>query len=91
MIFRKVVKSEHVGASRYTGYIDKSIRLTLECGHDVTNKASSYEGIGKHIPEKARCRDCETLERGGTIIRGGVPDDFEAITRRVGEQEKAHD
>jgi hypothetical protein len=89
MILRKVIKSEYVGASRYTGYVDKSIRLTFECGHDVTHKASNYNGVGKSVPERARCRDCEHLARGGTIIRGGVPDDFKEIVKRFGPAFKA--
>ena len=44
---------EYFGACRYTGYIDKSIRLFLECGHEQTRKAS------QGVPQKARCRDCE--------------------------------
>ncbi len=44
---------EYFGACRYTGYLDKSIRLFLECGHEQTRKASGG------VPKKARCRECE--------------------------------
>jgi bacterioferritin-associated ferredoxin len=50
---QSVTASEYVGACRYTGYVDKSIRLTLACGHEQYRKAS------QGIPVKARCRDCE--------------------------------
>jgi hypothetical protein len=50
--FRDVVSHAYVGACRYTGYIARSIRLTLECGHTMTRKAS------QGVPRKARCYDC---------------------------------
>jgi hypothetical protein len=53
MIFRPVTAHEYVGASRYTGYVARSIMLTLACGHQQFRKASDG------IPHKARCRDCE--------------------------------
>lgn len=53
MIFRPVINSEYVGASRYTGYIAKSIRLDLQCGHNQYRKAS------QGVPRQARCRECE--------------------------------
>ncbi len=53
MIFERVTKIEHVGACRYTGYVARSLRLTLECGHQRTQKASQYVG------QFARCRECE--------------------------------
>lgn len=56
MILRAVKTHEYVGASRYTGYSHKSIRLFLECGHDLSRKAS------QGVPAKARCRECERHE-----------------------------
>ena len=53
MLYRKVASFEWVGASRYTGYIAKSIRLDLECGHKTYRKASAG------IPNRAHCRECE--------------------------------
>ena len=53
VVMRRVVKSEYVGACRYTGYIAKSIQLTLECGHEQFRKAS------QGIPLKAKCRECQ--------------------------------
>lgn len=50
---RKVIKIEYVGACRYTGYIARSIKLSLECGHELVRKASAG------IPDKAKCRECE--------------------------------
>lgn len=52
-VMQPVRTIEYVGACRYTGYVDKSIRLTLDCGHEQYRKASAG------VPEKARCRDCE--------------------------------
>ena len=49
---RKVLDFEYCGACRYTGYEHKSIRLHLECGHEMTRKASAG------IPQKAHCHDC---------------------------------
>jgi hypothetical protein len=61
MIFRPVTKMEYTGACRYTGYIPKSIMLTLDCSHEQFRKAS------QGVPKKARCRECErqTLRRDG--------------------------
>lgn len=53
MILRAVRNHEYVGACRYTGYIDKSIRLHLECGHEQARKAS------QGVPARARCIECE--------------------------------
>lgn len=53
MIFRIVTHFDYVGACRYTGYINKSIKLKLECGHEQRRKASGG------VPRKARCKDCE--------------------------------
>jgi hypothetical protein len=50
---KKVLTHEYVGACRYTGYLDKSIRLHLECGHEMTRKASAG------APQRARCYECE--------------------------------
>lgn len=58
-VFQNVVNHDYVGACRYTGYENKSIRLKLECGHEIQDKASRFEGKGKCIPKRARCRDCE--------------------------------
>jgi hypothetical protein len=67
MIFRRVINSEWVGACRYTGYIAKSIRLTLECGHENYRKAS------QGIPQRAHCRECEraTMTSGERQDGGG--------------------
>jgi hypothetical protein len=53
MIWQPVTDAQYMGASRYTGYVPKSIRLTLKCGHEQYRKAS------QGAPLKARCRDCE--------------------------------
>jgi hypothetical protein len=63
MIFQPVMSHEWVGASRYTGYTDKSIRLTLACGHQQTRKAS------QGLPMKARCRECERNSTGKVILK----------------------
>jgi hypothetical protein len=55
MILRAVKSFEYVGACRYTGYVHKSIRLYLECGHDQSRKAS------QGVPRRARCDECEKL------------------------------
>ena len=52
LVMRRVVKSEWVGACRYTGYIAKSVRLILDCGHEIVRKAS------QGIPRKSKCREC---------------------------------
>lgn len=43
---------EYTGASRYTGYIHKTIKLILACGHEQYRKASAG------VPQKAHCREC---------------------------------
>ena len=53
MILQPVTTHEYVGACRYTGYINKSIKLTLGCGHEQTRKASAG------VPARARCIECE--------------------------------
>lgn len=53
MIFRKVIKAAYCGGSRYTSYINKSIRIELDCGHINFRKAS------QGIPAKAKCLECE--------------------------------
>jgi hypothetical protein len=53
MILQPVTNIEYCGASRYTGYIDKSVRMTLACGHELYRKAS------QKVPERARCVVCE--------------------------------
>jgi hypothetical protein len=52
-ILQAVKNIDYIGACRYTGYIAQSIRLTLECGHEQTRKASAG------VPKRARCKDCE--------------------------------
>lgn len=52
-MLKNVDTHEYVGASRYTGYIPRSIRLVLECGHDQFRKAS------QGVPKRANCRECE--------------------------------
>lgn len=49
---RKVARFEYTGASRYTGYRAKSVKLFLECGHENFRKAS------QGVPERAQCRAC---------------------------------
>lgn len=56
MIFKRVIKSQYCGACRYTGYVHKSIRLHLECGHEQYRKRSAG------TPGKARCPNCEQNE-----------------------------
>lgn len=53
MILQPVVNFFYCGASRYTGYEAKSIRLELLCGHEQFRKASAG------VPNRARCRECE--------------------------------
>lgn len=55
MILQRVKTYEYVGACRYTGYIARSIRLTLECGHEQTRKVS------QGVPNRARCIECERI------------------------------
>lgn len=63
----KAVKTfEYCSASRYTGYIPKSIHLILECGHDQFRKAS------RGVPKRAKCRECE---RNAAIYHGDVDGD----------------
>jgi hypothetical protein len=64
VILRCVANFHYVGACRYTGYENMSIRLELDCGHEVTRKASAG------VPGRARCKDCELLASGGTITYG---------------------
>lgn len=52
-IIVKVIGHSYIGASRYTGYIAKTIWLHLACGHEAFRKASAG------VPNKARCRECE--------------------------------
>jgi hypothetical protein len=52
-MMRAVKTFEYTGACRYTGYIPKSIRLVLECGHEQLRKAS------QGVPKKAKCHHCE--------------------------------
>lgn len=59
-VFQSVAQHEYTGACRYTGYIAKTIKLTLQCGHEQFRKAS------QGVPAKARCRDCERREMGGS-------------------------
>lgn len=47
-----VARFKYVGACRYTGYVHKSIRLYLECGHEQQRKES------QGVPARVRCRDC---------------------------------
>lgn len=56
MIFQPVTKAEWVGACQYTGYIAKTIKLTLKCGHE------NYRKHSQGVPRKARCRDCERAQ-----------------------------
>lgn len=51
-IRRKVIDVNYVGACRYTGYINKTAELVLECGHTLYRKASSG------VPRMAQCREC---------------------------------
>lgn len=57
--FREVLKVEWTGASRYTGYIAKSLRIQLKCGHELFRKGS--QGIPKG---RCRCRECGMIARG---------------------------
>jgi hypothetical protein len=59
-MFRRVVDSYYYGSG------SRSIKLTLECGHDAFRKAS------QGIPMRVQCRDCKHLAAGGTITRGDV-------------------
>lgn len=56
-VLRRVVKYEYVGACRYTGYIAKSIHLTLECGHEQFRKAS------QGVPLRAKCLECTKQQK----------------------------
>ena len=49
---RDVASHEYVGACRYTGYVAKSVRLHLSCGHEMVRKASAG------IPRRAKCYEC---------------------------------
>lgn len=52
-IYQRVTDIAYVGACRYTGYVAKSLKLHLACGHEQYRKAS------QGVPLKAKCRDCE--------------------------------
>jgi len=67
MILRRVQNLHYVGACRYTGYEHKSIRLELDCGHEITRKAS------QGVPSRARCKECE---------RAALKNDLEATAKR---------
>lgn len=58
MILQPVKNIEYVGACRYTGYVARSIKLILACGHETTRKAS------QGVPKKARCKECERAAHG---------------------------
>lgn len=53
---QKVVSFNYVGACRYTGYIDKSIELILECGH-----GQPFRKASQGVPRTANCRECDRL------------------------------
>jgi len=55
-MLKPIANFEYVGACRYTGYIPKSIKLTLECGHEQHRKAS------QGVPKRARCIECEKAD-----------------------------
>lgn len=61
---KAVTNHEYVGACRYTGYVAKSIRLVLECGHENLRKAS------QGVPTRAHCRDCA---RASTVSAQQIP------------------
>jgi hypothetical protein len=63
-ILQPIKSFDYVGACRYTGYVARSIRLTLKCGHEQTRKASAG------VPKRAQCKECEFLAAGGTITFG---------------------
>lgn len=67
---RKVSKFEYIGACRYTGYIPKSVKLHLECGHEITRKASTG------TPVRARCLVCHNIALSAMIKN---PDHFERM------------
>ncbi len=56
-MLQHVIDSEYVGACRYTGYIPRSLKLTLRCGHEQYRKAS------QGVPKRARCAECEKVDR----------------------------
>ena len=58
---RKVTKSAPIGGSRYTGYVAKSIEMSLDCGHKAYRKASDG------IPRRARCRECARAAFNGGV------------------------
>lgn len=49
---KRVVDIEYVGGCRYTGYVDKTAKLILECGHTEYRKASVP------VPIKVKCKKC---------------------------------
>ena len=53
---RKVTAHAYVGACQYTSNVPRTIRLTLECGHESFRKASAG------VPKRARCKDCVRTE-----------------------------
>jgi hypothetical protein len=55
---RNVTVYEWTGACRYTGYQNRTIKLTLECGHHNYRKAS------QGAPQRARCRECAYIAAG---------------------------
>lgn len=64
-MMRAVQSFEWTGACRYTGYVDKSVRLKLVCGHELVRKAS------QGVPQRAKCRDCARAVRG--VVRREMP------------------
>lgn len=52
-MMRAVTNTDYVGACRYTGYIDKTARLTLDCGHQKYQKAS------QRVPQRTNCVECD--------------------------------
>lgn len=57
MMFRNMVSAEYCGASRYTGYVARSVRIKLECGHELIRRASEFG-----TQSKFHCRDCDRQE-----------------------------
>jgi len=51
-IMRDVTSHEYCGASRYTGYVARSVRLFLSCGHESVRKSS------QGVPRRAKCHEC---------------------------------
>jgi hypothetical protein len=61
-IMRSIKSHEYIGACRYNGYINNSIRLILDCGHEQMRKASS--GVPRTI---VRCRACESIRNASEV------------------------